>query len=111
MRAGLLRPRPRPVLLAAALLPVLLPALLLALLPALPGCMPEGGEGERADIDGNSEGEGVYGDRVVDYQPMVAEGLTEAEWPYFFHPEAALGAPGDLHSVASLGYDPLAAGR
>lgn len=57
----------------------------------------------------DSGGAPVYGDRVVAYGPVIAQGVSEADWPYFFAPALALGAPGGLFDVVSLGYDPGAA--
>lgn len=54
----------------------------------------------------DSGGTPVYADRVVAYAPVIAAGVDEADWPYFFAPALALGAPGGLFDVASLGYDP-----
>lgn len=48
----------------------------------------------------------AYGNRVLTYAPVVAAGVTAADWPFFFAPEVALGPPGDVFDVASLGYDP-----
>lgn len=48
----------------------------------------------------------VTGNRVVAYAPFVRADVTEADWPYFFHPEAALGPPaGSVFATVSLGYD------
>lgn len=77
--------------LQALALPVL--ALLLA------GC-PDGGGTET----GNPR-PGVYANRVLDAAPSIRAGVTEADWPYFFQPEAVLGAPGGTFDVFSLGYD------
>ena len=48
----------------------------------------------------------IYANRVVAYNPVLQNGVTELEWPYFFHPENALAAPDDAFGVVSLGYDP-----
>ena len=59
-------------------------------------CAPEGGSGF----------EQIWANRVVAYHPVRPTGVTEADWPYFFHPENALGPPGDAFGVVSLGYNP-----
>ena len=64
-----------------------------------------------AGCPGDSETEtgnprpGLYANRVLDASPLIGAGVTEAEWPYFFQPEAVLGAPGGTFDVFSLGYD------
>jgi hypothetical protein len=74
-------------------------ALAVALGPGLAAC------------GGSSAGPAVTANRVLAYAPVNALGATEADWPYFFHPEAALGPPGGTLDVVSLGYDPTQAGR
>jgi hypothetical protein len=54
---------------------------------------------------------GVYADRVIQDGHLNTQSppATPAQWPYFFQPQAVLGAPGGLLDVFSLGYDPAAA--
>jgi hypothetical protein len=78
------------------------PALALALAPLLAllaGC---GGSSGAADAPA------ITANRVLGYQPVNSLSAKEADWPYFFHPDAALGLPGGTLDVVSLGYDPAA---
>ncbi len=72
---------------------------LLALAMLFAGCQGEGG------TDTGNPQPGVYANRVLDASPLIGGGVTELDWPYFFQPEAVLGAPGGTFDVLSLGYD------
>ena len=50
----------------------------------------------------------VYASRVLASAPLIPSGVTAAQWPYFFQPDAILGPPGDYTNVVSLGYNALA---
>ena len=89
--SGIRRSRRRPARVAAGA------AVLLALLA---GC---GGSSGTADAPATTA------NRVLDHAPINSLGAQEADWPYFFHPDAALGLPGGTLDVVSLGYDPAAA--
>ncbi len=73
---------------------------LLVLIVAVQAC---GGDGGAPPA--GSQATGVFANRVIDYAPTNSTGASEANWPFFFHPEAVIGEPGGTFSVVSLGYD------
>ncbi len=79
-------------------------ALLLATLACV-GCAPVADPG--AD-PGSDAAPAIYANRVVAYAPQNSTDATANDWPYFFQPETALGAPAGGMDVASLGFDPAA---
>lgn len=78
--------------------------LLASLCAVLLGC--GGGRGSDGGSAPSGVTQGVFADRVIQYAPVNSQNATAQQWPYFFQPEATLGAPGGVMDVASLGYDP-----
>ena len=77
---------------------------LLALILTLAACTPSAGS-----TPSNQPVESMpplHAQRVIAYEPIIAEGTTAALWPYFHNPEGVFGAPGGIFGVVSLGYDP-----
>ena len=84
----------------------LLLAVLMAVM-ALGGCGDGGGGG--SPEEGTSYPD-LYANRIVTINILNVTGADSGRWPYFFQPEAALGEPGGILDVVSLGYDPAAGG-